>query len=55
MKGEEIVELQGVAGEEQWGRQQEAREPIEKWLRACPVELSCRTSDAIRLILGLPQ
>ena len=54
MKAESNVSPQGVAGEEQRGRQQEA-DAIDDWIRKCPVVLSCRTSDAIKLLLGLPQ
>ncbi len=54
MKVEESALLQGVAEGEQRGRQQETT-LIDEWIRKCPVELSCRTSDAIKLLLGLPQ
>jgi hypothetical protein len=52
MKGEECEFLQGVADEEQRGRQQEA-ELIEDWIRKCPVKLSARELGAIRLLVEL--
>jgi hypothetical protein len=55
MKGEEGRELQGVAEEEQRGRQHEASEAIENWLRMCPVGLSERVVDAVKLLVGLEE
>jgi hypothetical protein len=53
MKGEESALSQGVAEEEQRGRQHEVAEAVQKWLAQCPMDLSERVVDALRLMLGI--
>jgi hypothetical protein len=55
MKGEECGELQGVAEEEQRRRQQKAHQSMRKWLAECPVDLSTRVEDAIRLLVAFDE
>jgi hypothetical protein len=52
MKGEESAVLQGVAEEEQRGRQQEVLESVEQWIRSCPVKISLQQIDAVRFLVG---
>jgi hypothetical protein len=44
-----------VTEEEQRGRQQDAAEAIAKWLRECPLGLSERVVDAVKLLVGLKE